>query len=137
VACSYREVDWRARGATSGKLAHILGDLCGEFYDAHRAILDCYVGLHVLAASHRNERPAFAELLDSVRRATMRVWAIDSLSRVTWSSPGFGQQVVDAAAFFVVAAPDINRPEMAIFGLSVPTDRHLVLLVAKANRHPP
>lgn len=75
--CPHVEVPWRDRlGCTSAKLVHILAETCGEFYDAHRALDDCFVGIHVLATAQLDGRPVFAHLLDSVRKPSMRIWAI-------------------------------------------------------------
>lgn len=77
-ACSMREVPWDRFGVTGAKLQHILIDACGEFYDAHRALADCYAGVHVLAAAQLEGRTALSYLLESARKPTVRVWAIDS-----------------------------------------------------------
>lgn len=74
-ACSYREVPWDRFGCACSKLAHILVDACGEFYEAHRALDDCRVGLHVLATAQCGGRTAFSYLLESSRQPTLRVWA--------------------------------------------------------------
>ncbi len=75
-ACSYRDVDWAAAGYRCAKLGHLLQDAAGEFYDAHRAELDCRVGLHLLATTQLGGRSAFAELLESTRRPTRRIFAM-------------------------------------------------------------
>ncbi|MDB4876412.1 MAG: hypothetical protein JWM41_2858 [Gemmatimonadetes bacterium] len=74
--CSYREVEWERFGCTSKKLEHILASTCREFYSAHRALDDCYVGVHLLAAATLDGRTAFSYLLDSVRQPTARVYAM-------------------------------------------------------------
>jgi DNA polymerase-3 subunit epsilon len=74
--CSYREVEWERFGCTSKKLEHILAATCHEFFDAHRALDDCYVGIHCLATAQLDGRTAFSHLLDSVRAVTNRVWAL-------------------------------------------------------------
>lgn len=77
-ACSYREVPWQAMGVLGGKLPHILAEACGGFYDAHRALDDCLVGVHVLATAQHEGKPALAHLLESARRPSCRVWARNS-----------------------------------------------------------
>lgn len=100
-ACSQREVDWPSYGAVGAKLGNILSTVCGEFYDAHRAVDDCLVGVHVLAHQRpceacgalgtrvdwvkQNEQPCaqcvagirspFSDLLQSARLPTLRVYA--------------------------------------------------------------
>jgi DNA polymerase-3 subunit epsilon len=68
-------VDWRTRGHQGTKLTYLLNDL-GYFYEGHRALDDCYAVLEVLT----NVLPgangsAFASLLESARKATVRIWA--------------------------------------------------------------
>lgn len=80
-ACSYREVPWQAMGVLGAKLPHILAEACGGFYDAHRALDDCLVGVHVLATAQHEGKSAFAHLLESSRRPLYRVWATNSWFR--------------------------------------------------------
>lgn len=47
-ACSFADLDWKARGQGSAKLAS-LAQTHGWFYDAHRAEMDCHALLGVLA----------------------------------------------------------------------------------------
>lgn len=47
-ACSFMDIDWKARGAESAKLSALAQDR-GWFYDAHRALVDCHALLQVLA----------------------------------------------------------------------------------------
>lgn len=78
-ACSYEDVNWRAHGYRCAKLGHLLQDACGEHSTgAHRALEDVLIGIHVLATAQLDGRPAFAHLLDSVRRPTVRVYAMQS-----------------------------------------------------------
>lgn len=75
-SCSYREVPWDRFGCACSKLPHVLEAACGEFTDAsHRAIDDCRVGVHVLAAAQLDGRTALSYLLDAARQPTVRVWA--------------------------------------------------------------
>lgn len=77
-ACSYREVEWTRFGASSSKLASILEGACREFYDAHRALDDCRVGLHVLATAVCDGRTALSYLLESSARVSVRMWAVEA-----------------------------------------------------------
>ncbi|HTJ62127.1 MAG TPA: 3'-5' exonuclease [Candidatus Saccharimonadales bacterium] len=73
-ACSYKQIDWKARGSIGSKLGNILMTLRGQFYDAHRAADDCLVGIDVL--NHQLDgRTAMAELLDTTRAGVFRVYA--------------------------------------------------------------
>lgn len=71
--CSYRDVPWREAGVDGGKLVHVLMQGCGLFYDAHRALDDCYAGVHALAQTFA--MPALWFLLGAVERPTIRLWA--------------------------------------------------------------
>ena len=77
-ACSCKEVPWREHGCSGTKLEYILLTMAGEFFDAHRAIDDCRVGIHVLASRGPTGSLPFAQLLESARRPTLRVWAVAS-----------------------------------------------------------
>lgn len=74
-ACSYKQVDWKARGAIGSKLGNILMTLRGKFYDAHRAADDCLVGIDVLNDRHDGRGLAMAELLETTRAGVFRVYA--------------------------------------------------------------
>lgn len=74
-ACSYREVPWAEMGCLGAKLPHLLAEACSGFYDAHRALDDCLVGVHVLATAQHDGKSALAHLLASARRASARIWA--------------------------------------------------------------
>ncbi len=76
-ACSQQEVPWRqtfhAPAAGLEIIAHFVG---GVFYGAHRAMIDCLVGVHVLAEAQDEEgRSAFSYLLQSSREESVRIWA--------------------------------------------------------------
>jgi DNA polymerase-3 subunit epsilon len=94
-ACSQREVKWDSYGAIGAKLGNILAGVCGQFYEAHRALDDCRVGVHVLAHQRKCDncdgygtdidgpcevcvagiRSPFTELLTSARLPVLRVYA--------------------------------------------------------------
>lgn len=75
-ACSYSEVPWRYFGVEGGKLRHILADACGVFYDAHRALDDCFAGIHALATAKAFGAPAMRYLFDAASETSARVWAL-------------------------------------------------------------
>lgn len=77
-ACSCKEIPWREHGCSGTKLEYILLTMAGEFFDAHRAMDDCRVGIHVLATCGPTGALPFAQLLESARRPTCRVWAVGS-----------------------------------------------------------
>lgn len=56
--CTKNDIDWQARGYGSNKLDYLNWKL-GYFYDAHRAINDCWATLNLL----RQEEGAWEELL--------------------------------------------------------------------------
>ncbi|MFM9847379.1 MAG: 3'-5' exonuclease [Hyphomicrobiaceae bacterium] len=74
-ACSNTEVDWRARRHRGSKLTYLLNDI-GLFYEGHRALDDCRALLEVLAATTPHAAgTALGALLQTARKATVRIWA--------------------------------------------------------------
>lgn len=52
-ACSMTQIDWRAMGFESTKLEY-LGMKSGFFFDGHRAVVDCFAGIELLATAYAN-----------------------------------------------------------------------------------
>lgn len=78
-ACSQREIPWKKFGVNGGALANVLMSATGEFTDdAHRAAVDCQVGIHCLAGAVADGRSAFEYLIESVKQPTSRICAIDT-----------------------------------------------------------
>lgn len=77
-ACSQREVPWAAHGVAAAKLEFILWRHCGEFFDGHRADVDAHAGVHALATPFPTGELPLALLLESSRRRTARIWAVDA-----------------------------------------------------------
>jgi DNA polymerase-3 subunit epsilon len=76
-ACSQQDVPWReVFGAPAERLeilAHFLG---GVFYGAHRAMIDCMIGVHILATVEDSDgRTAFEYLYEACQGETVRIWA--------------------------------------------------------------
>jgi DNA polymerase-3 subunit epsilon len=61
-ACTKNDIDWSRRGYGASKLDYLNWKL-GFYYDAHRAINDCWATLNLLV----QEDGAFQELLDSTK----------------------------------------------------------------------
>lgn len=78
--CSYKDIDWKKRfGCRTSKLGVVLSDSLAEFHEAHRAVDDCHVGVHVLGSARGDDgRTALAHLLESARKNTVRIWATDA-----------------------------------------------------------
>jgi DNA polymerase-3 subunit epsilon len=74
-ACSFRDVPWDLFGCDNAKLSTILATTCREFYNAHSALDDCRVGVHVLASPRIDDTFAMGYLLDNARHPIIRVWA--------------------------------------------------------------
>jgi len=73
--CSMSEIDWRKHGFAGAQLGYLLNG-AGFFHQAHRAVDDCHALLEVLAFELPTiGSPAFALLLETARKPTMRVWA--------------------------------------------------------------
>lgn len=74
-ACSLSDIDWRAFGFDSGKLEY-LAMKNGFFFEGHRATIDCYAGLRLLAGELGGSgRTALNHMLDKARQRTNRIWA--------------------------------------------------------------
>lgn len=76
-ACSQQEVPWKpvfhAPAASLEVIAHFVS---GVFYGAHRAMIDCLIGVHVLATAVDEEgKTAFQHLLESSTSESIRIWA--------------------------------------------------------------
>lgn len=80
-ACSFAEIDWKARGAESAKLGALALD-GGWFYDAHRALIDCHALLQVLVrpveAEAADVRPSNG-LLSLLQAARLPNWTLRAL----------------------------------------------------------
>lgn len=77
-ACSYTQIDWRAAGFESGKLAYLAAGY-GFFHDGHRAAHDCLATLELLSAPlPKFDGSGFQQLLASARRTSVRIWAESS-----------------------------------------------------------
>lgn len=67
--CTKDDIDWRAQGVLANKLDYINWKL-GYFYDAHRALTDCYATLNAVDKAN-----AWQELIDSIEAPIYRVSA--------------------------------------------------------------
>lgn len=77
--CSMEQVPWQAQGITGGRRLKYLAQEFGFFYDAHRAIDDCWAGVEVLSRElPKSGRAALGHLLEAARKPTWRIWAANS-----------------------------------------------------------
>jgi DNA polymerase-3 subunit epsilon len=76
--CSQVEVPWAEHGIASAKLDYVLFRHCRAFFDGHRADQDCYAALHALATPFRTGELPLQLLIQSSRRRTARIWALDA-----------------------------------------------------------
>jgi len=76
--CSFKQVDWDAKGYTSQKL-DVLSIYHGFFTDAHRALNDSDALLHLLSFQDSSTgKPYFQELLTEARKTTIQMVASNS-----------------------------------------------------------
>ena len=76
--CSIHDVNWRANGVGSAKLEY-LAMLQGFFYDAHRAVTDCWALLEILNMPLTLEHQTVAQtMFDSIEKMEHQVYAIGS-----------------------------------------------------------
>ncbi|MDI3510478.1 MAG: polymerase subunit epsilon [Betaproteobacteria bacterium] len=74
-ACSFMDIDWKARGAESAKLSALAQDR-GWFYDAHRALVDCHALLQVLASPDaQGSGTGLSRLIEAMGRPSYRLRA--------------------------------------------------------------
>ena len=77
-ACSNSEIDWASRGYEGTKLGYLIGQ-AGYFHDGHRAVVDCFALLEVLAREAAGSVfTAFAELYEASQRSRVRIFAENS-----------------------------------------------------------
>ena len=76
--CSYTQVPWRQENISSAKLEYLAYKF-GFFYDAHRAEVDCLVGIHLLTQILPiSKELAFKALLNNVEEKSYIIWATNS-----------------------------------------------------------
>lgn len=74
-ACSYSQIPWISEGINNAKLEYLAYKF-GFFYEAHRAEIDCFVGIHLLTMSLPLSKNLVLQiLLDNARLSTYRIWA--------------------------------------------------------------
>jgi len=74
-ACSMFDINWNSENIESHKLEYIAYKY-NFFYEGHRAITDCLVGLHVLSQTLYNSKQlALKQLLDNAMKPTYKLWA--------------------------------------------------------------
>lgn len=78
--CSWKDIDWQGKfGTRSSRLDVILSDTLRQFHEAHRSLDDCHAAVNLLANARTEDgRSALSHLLQSARKNTARVWAVDS-----------------------------------------------------------
>lgn len=76
--CSYTQIPWRRENISSAKLEYLAYKF-GFFYDAHRAEMDCLVGVHILTQTLPvSKELAFKTLLNNSLQKTYIIWAVNS-----------------------------------------------------------
>ena len=76
--CSYTQIPWKKENISSAKLEYLAYKF-GFFYDAHRAEIDCLVGIHLLAQKlPLSQELALKVLLDQAKEKSYIIWATNS-----------------------------------------------------------
>ena len=76
--CSYTQVPWREENISSAKLEYLAYKF-GIFYDAHRAEMDCLVGVHILTqVLPLSKELVLKVLLSKSLEKSYIIWAINS-----------------------------------------------------------
>ena len=74
-ACSMYDVNWNQEKVESHKLEYIAYKY-NFFYEGHRAIIDCLVGIHILSQELYNSKQlVFKRLLDNAMQPRFKLWA--------------------------------------------------------------
>ncbi len=74
-ACSMYDVNWNSEKIESHKLEYIAYKY-NFFYEGHRAIIDCLVGIHILSQKLYNSKQlVFKQLLDNAMQPRFKIWA--------------------------------------------------------------
>lgn len=138
-ACSYREVEWKKRySCRAAKLGILLEDALGLFGDGHRALEDCHSGVALLANAMHEGRSALAQLLDSARQPTFRVWAVDSNFTkkdalkergFRWDPEGTGRKV------WFKDCTSLEEPEAVMFARDIAGARPEVIKFSGKDRY--
>ncbi|MEP1229609.1 MAG: 3'-5' exonuclease [Litorimonas sp.] len=77
-ACFMSQIAWKEEGFDGNRLSHIAAGF-GFFYDAHRAVEDCWAGIEVLSrALPVSGELGLSKLLSAARKDTQRVWAVSA-----------------------------------------------------------
>lgn len=77
-ACSMRTGPWEEMGISSTKQEFIAYAAARIFYEAHRALTDAQVLLHILTMAGPGEQPILASVLKASKVPTYRIWALGS-----------------------------------------------------------
>ena len=73
--CSASDVNWRQEKIESSKLEYIAYKY-NFFYEGHRAIIDCLVGIHILSQKLYNSKQlVLKQLLDNAAQVRFKLWA--------------------------------------------------------------
>ena len=74
-ACSMYDVNWNQEKIESHKLEYIAYKY-NFFYEGHRAIIDCLVGIHILSQELYNSKQlVLKQLLDNAMQPRFKLWA--------------------------------------------------------------
>ena len=76
--CSYSQVPWKKENISSAKLEYLAYKF-SFFYEAHRAEMDCLVGIHLLTQLLPiSKELVFKTLLNQVQETSYIIWATNS-----------------------------------------------------------
>ena len=77
-ACSLHEVPWESYGYSSRSLEFLLYRHHRVFFEAHSAEADCTAVVYALSIPFEDGRLPMAALLESARKRTQRIWALQA-----------------------------------------------------------
>lgn len=78
-ACAQNDIPWRREFGSPGLSLEVIAAFVGGiFYNAHRALIDCQIGVHMLTAEDRDKNPALLYAINAASEDSLRVWACNS-----------------------------------------------------------
>lgn len=82
-ACSMRDIQWKNFGIVGSSKLEYIAYMLGFFFDAHRAVEDCFALLNVLSKQAVNQESGetqfiFKNILDAVDVPKFKIWATNA-----------------------------------------------------------
>ena len=133
-ACSMHDVNWNQEKVESYKLEYIAYKY-NFFYEGHRAIIDCLVGIHILSQELYNSKElVLKQLLDNAMQPRFKLWAQNAAyvhkdllrkRKYRWETHpdyGFKAWSIELTESHVAAEIDYLKSEIYNSKINIPID---------------